>query len=119
MRLFAFGAVFVLSATAVLAAPAAAPPSPPAAPAQHRFACADDAERFCDNVPYGGGRRIDCLAKHIKQITPACRKMVPVMQAMVAYGKKQEERTNKAIAERKAAEEKAAAAKKAPAPPQE
>lgn len=108
-------AVLFLSGTAALAAPAPNAPAP--APGHQRFVCADDAAKFCDAVPYGEGRRIDCLAKHMKQLTPGCRRVVPIMQAMVAFGKKQHERTMAAIARDKAAEEKAAREKKAaPAP---
>lgn len=53
----------------------------------------------------------------MKQLTPDCQKLVPIMQSLYEYGKKQQERTDEILAKRKAAE-KAAAEKKSGTSPQ-
>ncbi len=36
-------------------------------------ACHQDAKRLCKGVPYGEGRIINCLQRHIDQVSPACK----------------------------------------------
>jgi hypothetical protein len=38
-----------------------------------RTGCADDAARFCSNVPTGGGRVIACLKQHQNEVSNKCR----------------------------------------------
>ena len=64
-----------------------APPAKPAAVPQGP--CLEDVERFCSNVPYGKGRRLDCLARHEKQLTPECKPRLKMMQAAFADAQKQ------------------------------
>lgn len=95
----------------------------PVAPAKpqvmHESPCAGDARRFCNDVPYGNGRRLDCLAHHWAQLTPACRPRLKILQAMFAFGQEQHRRTVATLAREaaEAAKQKAAAAKKNAAPP--
>jgi Cysteine rich repeat len=69
------------------AAPAAAAGSAPAAaavPPAHQLSpreqahvlreqCGGDFQKFCANVPLGGGRGVACLREHASDLTPACR----------------------------------------------
>jgi len=45
---------------------------PPADP-NLRAACKADYEKFCANVPRGGGRIIQCLNAHKGEVTTACQ----------------------------------------------
>jgi len=44
--------------------------------AAERAACHGDVKTFCAGVMPGGGRILDCLAKHKDKISPACGKVV-------------------------------------------
>jgi hypothetical protein len=44
--------------------------------AEQRAACGADAKKFCAGIMPGGGRLLDCLAKHKDSISPACRKVL-------------------------------------------
>lgn len=39
-------------------------------------ACKPDYEKYCAGVQPGGGRIVQCLAKHLKQLSPDCQKVV-------------------------------------------
>lgn len=39
-------------------------------------ACKPDYQKFCAGVEPGGGRILQCLAKHLKQLSPDCQKVV-------------------------------------------
>ncbi len=76
-----------------------------------RAPCAPFVHRYCENVPIGKGRRLNCLAQHKAQLNSECRETLKAMQDVFAFGKKQHELTQKAL-EKQAAKEKAEVAKK-------
>lgn len=39
-------------------------------------ACGADVEKYCKDVPTGGGRRYRCLKEHEKDLSEACRKHI-------------------------------------------
>lgn len=45
-----------------------------------RDACGADVEKFCKDVPVGGGRRYKCLKEHEKDLSEPCRKHVADVQ---------------------------------------
>ena len=73
------------SSSAAAAAPAAAtasagattPPAHPLTPREQAHAlrtqCGGDFQKFCPNVPLGGGRGVACLRQHAADLTPGCR----------------------------------------------
>ena len=44
--------------------------------AAEREACQADFEKYCPGVEPGGGRVLECLGKHLDQLTPQCKSMV-------------------------------------------
>jgi hypothetical protein len=44
--------------------------------AAEREACQADFEKFCPGVKPGGGRVVECLSKHLDQLTPQCKTVV-------------------------------------------
>ena len=44
--------------------------------AAEREACKADFEKYCSGVEPGGGRVIECLAKELDKLTPACQEVV-------------------------------------------
>jgi hypothetical protein len=106
MRIAIVSTVLILWGAAAFAEPAPAPPKPQRAP------CMADIGRFCSNVPFGNGHRIACLAKHQKQLAPACQERLPRMQAMFEFGEKQKKATEAYFAK-----QKNAATRKKNAPP--
>jgi uncharacterized membrane protein len=44
--------------------------------AAEREACQADYEKFCPGVQQGGGRVLECLSKHLDQLTPQCKSVV-------------------------------------------
>lgn len=44
--------------------------------AAQREACQADYEKYCPGVEPGGGRILECLSKHLDQLTPQCRSVV-------------------------------------------
>ena len=44
--------------------------------AENNQPCADDIVKLCQNIQPGGGRIAQCLANHIKDISPACKKRI-------------------------------------------
>lgn len=44
--------------------------------AAQREACMADFEKYCPGVQPGGGRVIECLSKHLDQLTPQCKTVV-------------------------------------------
>lgn len=44
--------------------------------AAERAACQSDFEKYCPGVEPGGGRVVECLAKHMSDLTAACQKVV-------------------------------------------
>jgi len=82
------GAVFFL-----LCAGAAAQNSPPTPPGKNGpptaamqagmhalITCRPDVVRFCHDVVPGGGRIIVCLHNHMKELSPACRAVAPLLK---------------------------------------
>ena len=65
MVLSAFGLALGLSAGAAMAQTAA-----------EREACQADFEKYCSGVQPGGGRVVECLSKHLDQLTPQCKTVV-------------------------------------------
>jgi Cysteine rich repeat len=43
---------------------------------EFREACQDDVVLFCVSARPGGGRIIDCLKQHERELTPGCRELV-------------------------------------------
>ncbi|MER8772439.1 cysteine rich repeat-containing protein [Mesorhizobium sp. M0028] len=65
---FGLGVLFLatqLAATAALAQTAA-----------EREACQADYQKLCKGVLPGGGRAVKCLAGHMSELTPECKKVV-------------------------------------------
>jgi hypothetical protein len=113
MRIAVVSAIFFLCGAAAFAAgaPASAPPKPQT---MSQGPCMADVERFCSNVPFGKGRRLDCLARHSAQLTPVCRERVPRMQEMYKFGQEQLKATKAVLAKQNAATAKQKAAPPAP-----
>ena len=44
--------------------------------AAEREACQADFEKYCAGVQPGGGRVVECLSKHLDQLTPQCKAVV-------------------------------------------
>jgi hypothetical protein len=44
--------------------------------AAEREACMTDFEKYCPGVQPGGGRVLECLSKHLDQLTPQCKSVV-------------------------------------------
>ena len=44
--------------------------------AAEREACQADFEKYCASVQPGGGRVVECLSKHLDQLTPQCKTVV-------------------------------------------
>ena len=44
--------------------------------AAEREACQADFEKYCPGVEPGGGRVVECLSKHLDQLTPQCKTVV-------------------------------------------
>ena len=44
--------------------------------AAEREACQADFEKYCAGVQPGGGRVVECLSKHLDQLTPQCKTVV-------------------------------------------
>jgi hypothetical protein len=44
----------------------------------HKFrqACAADVKQFCPNVKPGGGRILQCLEEHFKEVSDGCYQML-------------------------------------------
>lgn len=47
--------------------------------AQH--ACGNDLKKFCAEVAPGGGRLLNCLKQHVKEISPECREKLGAERA--------------------------------------
>jgi len=70
------------------AAQTPAPTSPSAAPMQeggggmkegkHKLqeACGADIKKFCANIEHGGGRIVQCLEQHQKEVSQACNQLL-------------------------------------------
>jgi len=67
MRVFlsVLGVVLGLAVSAAMAQTAA-----------EREACQADFEKYCPGVEPGGGRVVECLSKHLDQLTPQCKTVV-------------------------------------------
>jgi hypothetical protein len=63
----------VLATAAVLLAASAAASAQEAGRGVLRTACVDDYKKFCAVVQPGGGRIVQCLREHEKDLAPACR----------------------------------------------
>jgi hypothetical protein len=68
------------AAAAPAATTAATTTAPPAHPLTRReqahvlrSQCSGDLQKFCANVPLGGGRGVACLRHHAAELTPGCR----------------------------------------------
>ena len=44
--------------------------------AEERAACQADFEKYCQGTEPGGGRIIECLSKHMSELSAACQKVV-------------------------------------------
>ena len=44
--------------------------------AEEKAACQADFEKFCQGTEPGGGRIIECLSKHMSELSAACQKVV-------------------------------------------
>ena len=55
---------------------ALAPGAAMAQTAAEREACQADFEKYCQGVEPGGGRVLECLGKHLDQLTPQCKSVV-------------------------------------------
>ena len=77
------------TATEPPAAQTPAPPSPSTAPMQeergggmkegkHKMqeACGADIRQFCSNIEPGGGRIVQCLQQHQKEVSQACNQLL-------------------------------------------
>jgi hypothetical protein len=64
-------------AAAGASATAATPPPRQLSPREQahvlRTQCGGDFQKFCSNVPLGGGRGVACLRQHAADLTPPCR----------------------------------------------
>jgi hypothetical protein len=111
MRVIVLGTVISLCSSMAFAA-ASTPPQAPAKPVEEH-PCAAAATKFCNDVPFGNGERIACLAHHNADLTPACRDRVKILQAMFEFGQEQHRKTMAYVAKLHA---EAAKKKSAPAP---
>ena len=69
----AAAALFLLGASA--SAQSVAPK-----PAPDLDSCVPDVQRFCSKVVPGGGGQIACLHAHVKQLSPACHTLLPLLK---------------------------------------
>jgi cysteine rich repeat protein len=46
-----------------------------------RAACAQDVQRFCVGVQPGGGRLVQCLSSHTREVSAACGNMIAAIHA--------------------------------------
>jgi hypothetical protein len=44
---------------------------------QFKLACQADSRRFCSNVRPGGGQTLQCLQKHVQELSDGCYEMLP------------------------------------------
>jgi hypothetical protein len=49
--------------------------------AEQKAACKADYKKFCTGVLPGGGRLIQCLSKHLSDLSPECQKVVKANSA--------------------------------------
>ena len=111
MRVIVLGTVISLCSSMAFAA-TSTPPHAPAKPVEEH-PCAAAATKFCNDVPFGNGERIACLAHHNADLTPACRDRVKILQTMFEFGQEQHRKTMAYVAKLHA---EAAKKKSAPAP---
>jgi hypothetical protein len=119
-RLSVVAAAVLLYCSAAIATTIIVPPPqvlPPGTPVGVRGACDGDAKRFCNDVPFGQGRRIACLEQHEAQLTPACKPRLKFLRVLVDAANAQTAR-NHAIEKAKAeAAKKGSVTQDNPAPP--
>ena len=49
--------------------------------AKFRAACGQDVQRFCVGVQPGGGRLVQCLSSHTREVSAACGNMIAAIHA--------------------------------------
>ena len=51
--------------------------------AQESLLCADDIEKYCKEIKPGGGRLLNCLKAHEKEISPSCCGKIGELQGII------------------------------------
>jgi hypothetical protein len=110
-RIAVTAALYVFAAASAFAAPA----SPGPAAKHGGAACFNEVNRFCADVPFGGGKRIACLAQHNKELSADCKNRLAFMQQVFDMSQKQLQDNKKLQAKKAAAQQKAAASQVKPA----
>ena len=101
MRIAAAGSILLVFASVSAQAGTLAAQSGPAQ-AHKPSPCVEYAKRFCNDVPYGKGRRLRCLDAHRAQLSSACQSQLKVLLVLEEYGEQQRAKTNAYLAKHSA-----------------